>query len=864
MVSDRDPHGNADSGGTGAGGLSRRKFMTLQTAVVAGAATGTVAGASGTDGQGEASVANTVSVDTSERTDEAVSDGLFGRLCESYESGTIYPGVYSEHVKNPSFYPRTYSEDDFFGPRTFYPASDIEQVDGIPFPWEPVGGDGVSFEQRDGGVSAVDTTNYQRVALDGARGGISQKIVLPDFRTHGYDLSVSVRGDGVETVRAALTSLDGDVLASTDLDVTGEWTRHEVTLELAEASGDQYIAGAIGNVDTPYGKYAVEFTAEGSGHVDLDWINLAADDAIRGKYNPNTVELMREQNTTWLKWPGGNFVSQYNWRDGIGPKSERPVRFNHAWGGINPNYFGTDEYLELCEIADLTPRITIGWWDNPPEWASERQTLPEDAADWVEYCNGDEDTEMGRLRAENGHEDPYDVTHWEVGNEVWGPWQRGSTQDASEYASGSAERIGFTTYYDAMKAVDDDILVYADAMDPGYNESNTPDPATWNETLFAEAGDRLDGFDLHRYNWGIESQEERDAWYEANDAGPIDYNEVLVMFPTEFGRLMADLSEKAADAGVEDFRINVGEYGLFPGVDSGAPYPGPETMPGGSYIAGMLNAFIRQSDTVKEASQTWLPVRMFPPINEDFPPDPNPLAPSGTVTALYSAVFEGEAEWHAVDVGVEGDGRTIPETGPRIRRMEDVPYVDAAATENRRGKELAVFLTNRNLREAADVTLDLGEWYAGKSVETVAVRPTATERPLPHAFPESWAEPTNHVAETSMETVADDGTLSLTLDPAAVVRLYVDNDRGRADTVGDDGVWHGIDVAPDGEPYHENYCAGDGESGRGKGRGDDDRDDCRIGDGEDDEDRDEDGGNRDDGRDDEDNRGRGNGKGHGH
>ncbi len=790
---------------------------------MAGAATGTAAGASRTDGETRATVSNTVSVDASDRAREAVSDGLFGRLCESYESGTIYPGVYSEHVKNPSFYPRTYSEDDFFGPRTFYPASDIEQVEGIPFPWEPVDPDGVSFEQREGGVAAVDTTNYQRVSVDGARGGISQKIVLPDFRTYGYDLSVSVRGDGVETVRAALTSLDGTVLASTELDVTDEWTRHEVTLELAEASGDQYVAGAVANVDTPYGKYAVEFTAEGSGHVDLDWINLAADDAIRGKYNPNTVELMREQNATWLKWPGGNFTSQYNWRDGIGPKSERPVRFNHAWGGINPNYFGTDEYIELCEIADLTPRITIGWWDNPPAWASERQTLPEDAADWVEYCNGDEDTEMGQLRAENGREESYDVTHWEVGNEVWGPWQRGSTQDASEYASGSDERIGFTTYYDAMKEVDDDILVYADAMDPGYEEANTPDPATWNETLFAEAGDRLDGFDLHRYNWGIESQADRDAWYEANDAGPIDYNEVLVMFPTEFGQLMADLSEKAADAGVDDFRINVGEYGLFPTVDSGAPYPGPETMPGGSYVAGMLNAFIRQSETVKEASQTWLPVRMFPPINEDFPPDPNPLAPAGTVTALYSAVFEGRAEWHAVDVDVDGDTRTIPETGPRIRRMEDVPYVDAAAMQNRRGKELAVFLTNRNLRENADVTLDLDEWYAGKSVEMVAVRPTATERPLPHAFPESWAEPTNYVAETSMETVADDGTLSLDLDPAAVVRLYVDNDRGRPDTVDDDGVWHGIDLAPDGEPYHDSYCADERGHGRGKGHDDEER-----------------------------------------
>jgi len=839
MGSDPEDRGRARSTGSESNGLSRRRFMALQAAVVAGAGTASVASGAQTSGT-DASVDNTVSLNPDNRTEEAVSDGLFGRLSEHYESGTIYPGVYSEHVQNSAFYPRSWSEDDFFGSRTFYPASDIERADGIPFPWEPVGGDGVTFEQRSGGVAAVDTTDYQRVVLDGARGGISQKVVLPDFRTHGYDLSVSVRGDGPETVRAALRTLDGETLAATDLDVTGEWSRREVHLELDAASGDQYVAGAVADVDTPYGKYVLEFAAEGDGHVDLDWVNLAADDAIRGKFNPNTVELMREQDTTWLKWPGGNFTSQYNWRDGVGPIEERPVRFNHAWGGIDPNYFGTAEYLELCEVADLTPRLTIGWWDNPPEWASERQILPEDAADWVEYVNGSTDTEMGALRAEHGYEEPWDVTHWEVGNEVWGPWQRGSTQDPSEYASGSDARVGFTTYYDAMTAVDGDITVYADAMDPGYDEANTPDPDAWNGTLFAEAGDRLDGVDLHRYNWGIESQADRDAWYQRNDATPIDYNEVLVMFPTEFDRLMANLSERAADAGIDDFRVNVGEYGLFPTVDAGAPYPGPETMPGGAYIAGMLNAFIRRSDTVKEASQTWWPVRMFPPINEDFPPDPNPLAPAGTVTALYGAVFDDRSEWHAVDVGIDGDSRTIPETGPRVDRMEDVPYVDAAGMVNRRGQELAVFLTNRNLRESATTAVEVGEDYAGSSVEVVAVVPTADERPLPHAFTTSWSTPDNYVAETTVETVGDDGTLSLALPPAAVVRCYVDNDRGRPDRVDDDGVWHGIEVAPDGEPYHEYFCGGGHErggpgNGSGNGNGNSNRNGNGNGNGGDDE-----------------------------
>ncbi|WP_408960322.1 alpha-L-arabinofuranosidase [Natrinema sp. 74] len=747
-----------------------------------------------------------------------MSDQIFGRLCEHYEAGTIYPGVYSEHVKNNSFYPREWSTDDYFGPKTFFDPATIDRHENVPFPWEPVDGDGVAFEQRDGGVAAVETTDYQRVVLEDVRGGISQKIVLPDFRTLEYDLSFSVRGEGLEALSAAITTMDGECLAAAEVSVGDGWERHEVAVELSEDSGDQYVAGSVANVETPYGEYVLEFTAEGSGHVDLDWITLRAGDAINGKFNPSTVALMREQNTTWLKWPGGNFTSQYNWRDGVGPLDERPMRFNHAWGGVDPNYFGTDEYLELCEVADLTPRLTVGWWDNPGEWASERQILPEDAADWVEYCNGSVETEMGALRAENGNPEPYDIEHWEVGNEVWGPWQRGHTADPSEYASGSDERIGFNAYYDAMTAVDDSITVLADGMDPGYDEANTPDPDEWNGTLFAESGDRLDGLDLHRYNWGIEEQAERDAWYEANDAGPIDYNEVLVMFPTQFGELMDELSTDAAEAGIKDFRINVGEYGLFPTVDEGAPYPGPETMPGGSYVAGMLNSFIRQSETVVEASQTWVPVRLFPPEFTESPPDPNPLAPAGSVFGLYSAVFETAAEWHAVDIDVGGAGRTIPDTGPRIRHMADVPYVDAAAMQNERSKELCLFLTNRNLRKYSETTVKLPQWYAGKPVAITRHRATASERPLPHEFQESWEEPDVYEVAQSIERVDRDGTLSIEVGPASVVRLLVDNDHGRPDVIGDNGVWSGFGG-------DEDECRPGRRRERGRGRSPFDGDD---------------------------------------
>lgn len=795
MSSGKPDHTSSESdqqtSSDGNAGLSRRGFLAAQSMLVAGSITGLGTGVASAESRDP--ITNTVTIDTASRSSEEVEDTLFGRLNEHYGNATIYPGVYSLHVMNPTFWrvPDYWFSDAI---DTFY---EVDRHDTLPYPWEPVAGSGVSFEHRTDGerVAGGDVPHgavgYPRITIDdaGATGGLKQRIVLPDERTLGYDLGFSVRGD-VDAVTVSITTLDGDVLASTDVDVTDTWTRHEPTLELSERSGDKHVGGTVAKVDTPYGQYAVEFTATGPGHFDIDFIEFAADDAVNGKFNPYTVELLEEQNGTWLKWPGGNFTSQYNWRDGIGPIEERTPRFNHAWQGMQPNFFGTAEYLELCEVADLTPEITVGWWNNPPEWAAERQTLPEDAADWVEYTNGSTDTEMGALREEHGYPDPWNVEHWGVGNEVWGWWQWGDTQDPSEYATGSAQRIGFDEYSAAMRAVDDSISVIASGWDPAEAEhSDIP----WNETLFEELSpDLLDGVNIHRYQWGLASPEAVEEWYDENDADAIDYNEVLVMAPTQLAKQLRELGDLAESHGHDDFYVNLSEIGIFPTVVPGSPYPGPETMPGASYIAGALNACIRE-DVIKWAAQTWVPLKSWVPVKTDpFPPDPNPLRPDGSVTGLYSALFEGDDEWHSVDVTADGASRDLPDTGPRINPMQDVPYVDAAALQNRR-KELAVFLTNRNLRRQSEVTVELGEWYAGKSVEIVQLSPAATERPLPHLFPTSWDQPSNHTVAHTVEEVGSDGTVTLTLGPASVARLFVDNDQGRADIIGDNGVWSGLD-----------------------------------------------------------------------
>ena len=129
-----------------------------------------------------------------------------------------------------------------------------------------------------------------------------------------------------------------------------------------------------------------------------------------------------------LRWPGGNFVSGYDWTDGIGPREERPRRTELAWFSEESNRFGTDEFIEYCRMLGAEPYICVNMGTG---------TMDEAQA-WVEYCNGTGDTYWANLRRENGHEDPYNVRYWGLGNEMYGEWQIGALS-AEEYVRKARE-----------------------------------------------------------------------------------------------------------------------------------------------------------------------------------------------------------------------------------------------------------------------------------------------------------------------------------------------------------------------------------------------------------------------------------------
>ena len=164
---------------------------------------------------------------------------------------------------------------------------------------------------------------------------------------------------------------------------------------------------------------ALEIVGEGSGSFSIGAVSLMPADNVEG-YRADILAILKNIGSPIYRWPGGNFLSGYEWRDGIGDPDQRPPRYDYAWNTVESNDMGTDEYLTWCRLLGSEPYLVVntGFGD------------AYSAGQWVEYVNGAESTPMGRERAKNGHPAPYGVIYWGVGNEGYGEWQLGHMSPA--------------------------------------------------------------------------------------------------------------------------------------------------------------------------------------------------------------------------------------------------------------------------------------------------------------------------------------------------------------------------------------------------------------------------------------------------
>jgi alpha-N-arabinofuranosidase len=194
-------------------------------------------------------------------------------------------------------------------------------------------------------------------------------------------------------------------------------------------------------------------------------------------YRKDVMDAVRQLGVSILRWPGGNFVSTYDWRDGVGPKERRPVRPELAWRALESNRFGTDEFLRYAQRIGAEPYICINLGTGTIEQAYQ----------WVEYTNELRNTTWATERRKNGRVEPWKVTYWALGNELDGPWQIGQ-KSADDYARLALEAGK------AMRRVDRDIKLVASG-----SSNYGGDWIGWNRTVLQTLRNMVDYIAIHTY-----------------------------------------------------------------------------------------------------------------------------------------------------------------------------------------------------------------------------------------------------------------------------------------------------------------------------------------------------------------------------
>ncbi len=232
---------------------------------------------------------------------------------------------------------------------------------------------------------------------------------------------------------------------------------------------------SIGNIDD---KLYSSFTEHLGRSIYTGIYEPEHPDADEEGYRRDVMGLVKELNVPVIRYPGGNFVSCYDWHDGIGPKENRPKRMDYAWSSIETNQFGIDEFCRWAKKAGVEPMIAVNLGTGSIK----------DAGDLVEYCNHPGGTYWSDLRIKNGSPEPYKIKYWCLGNEMEGSWQAGhlSAEDYTKKALESAK---------IMKWVDPEIKLVA----CGSSYEMLPTYLEWDRTMLKDLYKQVDYLSTHNY-----------------------------------------------------------------------------------------------------------------------------------------------------------------------------------------------------------------------------------------------------------------------------------------------------------------------------------------------------------------------------
>lgn len=578
------------------------------------------------------SVAATLAIDAS-KIENMISPTLYGQFAE-FMFEDIKGGLFAELMRDRGF---DDPPDALQLPRYWERDPDDRNDDAaMHFTWDadvsvPAAADENTLPSQHSLRVDIRGEDHQRRGIH--QGSIPVRAGI-EYRGYLWLKTTDYVGDVCIALEADQTG--GEQYADTTISqIAGDWKKYPFTLSSAKSD--------------PLAKLAILF--RGHGRLWLDQVSLIPGDA-EGGVRHEVEQRVAALHPAFIRWPGGNVAQDYHWQWGVGTRDRRPVWINASWGNeLEPSDFGTNEFIQFARRVGAEPSITVN--------VEGRGATADEAAAWVQYCNGDPQTKYGQIRAVNGSTEPFHVHYWEVGNEIWGDWVRGHS-DAVTYAN------NLNRYVEKMKAMDPSIRIIA------VGDNNLD----WNRTVLTIAGRNIDYLAVHHY-------------YGSSEMGGESSN--LRAHPLRYERFYLQMKQMLRDlVPGREIKLAINEW------NSSLPLPAQHSMQSALYAARLMNVFERSGDMVQMSAVSDM-------VNGWT---------GGIIQASRHAVFVTPTYFvnllYASHLGRERLATTL--RGPVFDSTHEgtgVPTLDAVASRSVSGQQIFIKIVNTDPAQAITTEISL-------------------------------------------------------------------------------------------------------------------------------------------------------------
>ncbi|HYG21716.1 MAG TPA: alpha-N-arabinofuranosidase [Verrucomicrobiae bacterium] len=400
-------------------------------------------------------------------------------------------------------------------------------------------------------------------------------------------------------------------------------------------------------------------------------------------FRKDVTSEIKGMNVPIMRYPGGNFVSGYNWLDGVGPRDKRPTVLERAWNSLETNQFGTNEFMQWCKLVETEPLLGFNLGTGTPEMA----------VALVEYCNVEKGTRWSNLRREHGFEQPHDVRYWCLGNEMDGPWQMGH-MPAREYGRKARDMAR------QIRVIDPSLQLIA----CGSSNTILSTYLVWDREVLEECYDQVDGISLHNYYGNTpELTRNNSARFLAMNldmerqiqeiAAVCDYVQGALKSPK---RLWLSFDEWNIWYRARAARFRDGKRAFAPPLLEEI-----YNLEDALLVGGFLNTLIRQSERVRVGCIAQI-VNVIAPLMTN-------ATSTMRQTIFYPYLWAlHHARGKALDLMVESETYPVSSEGLRadFARNLQVPFIDIAATCDESRGEVCLLILNRDLDGDREVSVE--------------------------------------------------------------------------------------------------------------------------------------------------------------